>query len=90
MTVAPGAVKSSLDGNGLYGLSHGSTAPEQLRGVDTGQRAAETRARLEGGARLKQEEERLKLAQRHQKKEYKTGQMSGKACIIAWTVMGIE
>ena len=60
-----------------YGLAHGSSAPEHLRAVDTSQRGAETRARLEEGARSKVEEERRQAAQRHQKKDYRTGQITG-------------
>ena len=60
-----------------YGLSHSSIVPEHLRQNDNGQRAAETRARLEEATRKREEEEKAKAAQRHQKREYRTGQLTG-------------
>ena len=41
------------------------------------QRAAETRQRLEEASRKKVEDERVAAAQRHQKREYKTGKLTG-------------
>ncbi|GAX83794.1 hypothetical protein CEUSTIGMA_g11219.t1 [Chlamydomonas eustigma] len=62
-----------------YGLSHCQAAPEQLRGGGSNlhKQAEQTRSRLEEAARLKHEEERnSKAAQKYQKKEYRTGQLT--------------
>jgi hypothetical protein len=63
----------------MYGLSHSQAAPEQLRGGGGSliKQAEQTRSRLEEAARLKQEDEHSKNAQKYQKREYRTGQLTG-------------
>lgn len=58
-------------------------APEAVQRYDTSTRAADTRTRLAEAAKRKEEEERAAAAQRYQRKEYKTGRMTG-GCEVAW------
>lgn len=64
--------------------------PNTTRRYDTTSRAADTRARLEEAARKRAEEERAKAAQRHQRRDYKTGQLTGAWGGMVWVWLGVR
>jgi hypothetical protein len=62
-----------------YGLSHSRAIPQEYheRSALSGQqRANETRTRIEEALKRKEEEERALAAKRHQRRDYRPGQMS--------------